>query len=61
VKISKFFEYAYLGVTFFFLYEAYTQWGVEDGKGKLYLFFAGIAIFMFFFKRNFRKRYQSKK
>jgi len=56
VKIFKFFELAYLVITFFFLYQAYEEWGKEDSRSILYLCFSGAAIFMYFFKRNFRKR-----
>ncbi|MBP2831692.1 hypothetical protein J8281_05770 [Aquimarina sp. U1-2] len=59
MKVFKFIEYAYLAVMCFFLYEAFEEWKVEGGKGYLYLFFAVIALFMFFFKRNFRKRFEA--
>ncbi len=59
MKVFKFFEYAYLVVMCFFLYEAYVEWGQEGGRSALYLIFAAVAIFMFFFKRNFRKRYEA--
>jgi len=55
-KFFKFFEYAYLAATFFFLYEAYRIWSPETNKAIVYICFAGVALFMFFFKRNFRKR-----
>lgn len=58
-KVFKFFEYAYLVIMCFFLYQAYAEWGEEGGRSILYLFFAIAAIFMFFFKRNFRRRFEA--
>ena len=59
MKISKFFEYAYIAAMLFFVYQAVIEWGQEGGRSILYLFFAAIAIFMFFFKRNFRKKMEA--
>ncbi len=59
MKVFRFFEYAYLAIMFFFIYQAYAEWGEEGGKSMLYLFFAALAIFMFFFKRKFRKRFEA--
>ncbi len=59
MKFFKFFEYAYLAIMIFFIYQAYAEWGQEGGRSILYLLFAGAAIFMFFFKRNFRKRFEA--
>ncbi len=60
MKIFKFFEYAYLAVMCFFAYQAYVEWGTADSKSILYLCFAAVALFMYFFKRNFRKRFDTK-
>ncbi|WP_459211569.1 hypothetical protein [Aquimarina rhabdastrellae] len=57
MKIFKFFEYAYLVAVVFFLYQAYVEYGQEGGKSVLFLIFAGVALFMFFFKRKFRKKF----
>ncbi len=57
-KVFKFFEYAYLAIVCFFAYQAYVEWGQEGGRSMLYIFFAGAAIFMFVFKRNFRKKFE---
>ncbi|WP_073319499.1 hypothetical protein [Aquimarina spongiae] len=59
MKVFKFFQYAYLAIACFFIYEAYLEWGQEGGKSMMYLFFAVIAVFMFFFKRNFGKRFEA--
>jgi len=59
MKVFRFFEYAYLAIMCFFVYQAYIEWGDEGGKSMLYLLFAAAAVFMFFFKRNFRKRFEA--
>ncbi|MCK8521196.1 hypothetical protein M0D21_06445 [Aquimarina sp. D1M17] len=59
MKVFRFFEYAYLAIMCFFAYEAYNDWGEENSRSMLYLFFAIMAAFMFFFKRNFRKRFDA--
>ena len=61
MKIFKFVEFAYLGIMFFFLYQAYLEWGIDDSKSILYICFAAVAVFMYFFKRKFRKKFDSNK
>ncbi len=55
-KAYRFFEYAYLVVAVFFAYEAVNNWSTEPNRAYLYIFFVALAIGMFFFKRNFRKK-----
>ena len=61
MKFSKFFEFAYLVVGVFFLYEAFTDWGQEGSRSYLLLFLAVLAIFMFFFRRHFRHKYGNRR
>ena len=58
-KIFRFFAVAYLFVAVFFFHQAFIEWNQEGGRSYVYLFFAILAVLMFFFKRNFRKRYDS--
>ena len=60
-KIYRLFEYAYLLMAIFSIYLVITNW--EDNRNRAYLFaiFTIVAIFMFFFKRNFRKRIEERK
>lgn len=60
MRFSKFFEFAYLAVAAFFTYEAVQMWNLDRGRSYLFLFFVAIAIFMFFFRRHFRKKYQKR-
>lgn len=59
-KVYRFFEYAYLIIAVFFAYEAINNWGPERNRAYLFIFFVIVAIFMFFFKRNFRKKMEER-
>ncbi len=58
MKLAKLFQYAYLIFAALFLYDAIINWG--DTKAYLSLLLAALAVFMFFFRRKFRKKYQDK-
>jgi len=55
-RYYKFIEYAYLIIAVFLMVETFLNWKTEPQKAYLYLAFALLAIFMYFFKKNFRKR-----
>lgn len=55
MKVFKFFEYAYLVVAIFFAIEAFRIWEESQGRAYIFIGFVAVAIFMFFFKRRFRK------
>lgn len=54
-KIYRLFEYAYLVMFLLAAYAVYANWAVDRNKAYLFLGFAVLAVFMFFFKRRFRK------
>ncbi len=60
-NIYRLFEYAYLLMAAFSIYIVITNWGVDRNKVYLFAFFTIVAIFMFFFKRNFRKKIEGRK
>jgi hypothetical protein len=60
MKFFKYFEFAYLFIAAFFLFETVRIWNSERNRAYLFLFFVVIAIFMFFFKRRFRKKFESR-
>lgn len=60
MKIQKFIQYAYLFVAIFFFYETYRNWDLNRNRAYMLLFFAVLAIFMYFFKKNFMKRYEDR-
>ncbi|APU67736.1 MAG: hypothetical protein VX712_06590 [Bacteroidota bacterium] len=59
-KYFRYFEYAYLIFAAFFLFEAVRIWNSERSRAYIFLFFVAIAVFMFFFKRRFRRRFEER-
>ncbi|MCH8534637.1 MAG: LPXTG cell wall anchor domain-containing protein [Flavobacteriaceae bacterium] len=55
-KFLKFFEIAYLGISVLFLFEAYLAWKEDSNNLYIFIGLALAAIFMFFFRRNYRKK-----
>ena len=60
-KIYRLFEYAYILMAVLSIYIVITNWEVDRNKSYLFAFFTIVAIFMFFFKRNFRKKIEERK
>ncbi len=56
----KFTQYAYLIAGLIFAYDAFTKWQSDDKNYILSLVFAGIGIFMFFFRRRFGKKFEDR-
>lgn len=59
-KIFKLFEYVYIVMAIFSIYLVWTNWAENRTRAYLFAFFAVVAIFMFFFKRNFRKKMEER-
>ncbi|EAR13165.1 hypothetical protein PI23P_01687 [Polaribacter irgensii 23-P] len=59
-KLWKFFQYGYLVVGFICLVEGVVRWSEERSRAYLFLGFAALTIFMFFFKRHFRKKVEKR-
>ena len=59
-KIYRLFEYAYIGMALFSIYLVITNWETDRNRAYLFAFFTVVAIFMFFFKRNFRKKIEER-
>ncbi len=56
LRLHKIIEYLYLAFALFFTFEAIRIFSTDSKKASLFMFFAVMAIFMFFFKRRFRKK-----
>lgn len=56
--IAKIFQFAYLVFAALFLYDAFVNWG--DNRAYMSLLLAATAVFMFFFRKRFNKRYSNK-
>ena len=61
VRYFKFFEYAYLIIAIFFVVESILNWNENRQKSYIYLAFSVVAVFMYFFRRNNRKKYENQK
>lgn len=59
-KLYLIFEYGYIAMALFSIYLVYTHWEEDRGRSYIFIFFAITAIFMFFFKRRFRKNIEKR-
>jgi len=59
-KIYQLFEYAYIGMFILAMYMVVTNWDTNRDQAYLFAFFGVVAIFMFFFKRRFRKKLEER-
>jgi len=57
-KYYKFIEIAYLLVAIFFIVETFLNWSENREKAYIYLAFSAVAVFMYFFKKKFRKKFE---
>ncbi|MEZ4803630.1 MAG: hypothetical protein R2797_12735 [Gelidibacter sp.] len=60
MKLQKFIQYAYLLIAIFFAYETFRNWNQDRDRAYMLMFFAVLAVFMYFFKKNFMKRFEDK-
>lgn len=58
--VYKIFEYAYLVMFVLSAIAVITNWNSDRNRAYLFLFFGVVAIFMYFFKRNFRKKIEKR-
>jgi mannose/fructose/N-acetylgalactosamine-specific phosphotransferase system component IIC len=59
-KFWKFFEIGYLIIAIVLIYETISRWNSEREKAYLFLGFSVLAIFMYFFKKRFRKKVEAR-
>lgn len=55
-KIYRLFEYAYIAMAAFSIFIVFSNWSENRNRAYLFVLFTIVAIFMFFFKRKFRKK-----
>ena len=58
-KYYKFFEYAYLVIAIVFIVETVLNWNTEPQKAYIFLAFSALAVFMYFFRKKFRKKFEN--
>ena len=60
MKLLQFFQYIYLFFFVVFLYDAIVNWNSDERSPWLSLGLAVLALFMFFFRKRYRKRFQDR-
>jgi hypothetical protein len=58
MKLLQILQYAYLAFAVLFIYDAIANWNTKSPY--MSLGFAALAIFMFFFRKKFRKRFEDR-
>lgn len=58
-KYFKFFEIAYLVIAIIFIVETFLKWNSDRNKAYLFLAFGVMAIFMYFFRKKYRKKFEN--
>lgn len=61
IKILRYTEYLYLAIFLVSIYEISKLWEADRERSYLFIFFALVSIAMFFFRRNYRKRFENRK
>ena len=56
----KYFQYAYLVFAVLFIIDGFKR--INDGTGRMWVswLLAALAIFMFFFRRRFRRKFEER-
>ncbi|GGG40719.1 hypothetical protein [Bizionia arctica] len=60
MKIFKFFQYAYLFFAVIFIYDAVDEYMETGVIAYTSLLLAAAAVFMFFFRKRFNKKFENK-
>ncbi|MDC1470098.1 hypothetical protein N8341_02695 [Flavobacteriaceae bacterium] len=60
MKILSLLQYLYLVFAVLFLVDMSSKWNSDRNAAYLSLFFAVLAVFMFFFRKKFRKRFEDR-
>lgn len=61
MKFTKIFQYAYLVFAALFIYDGIIKWNLGDSNAAyISLGLAALAIFMYFFRRKFAKKYDNR-
>jgi len=59
-KLWKFLQYGYLIIAILLFIDAILNWNVDRGKAYIYVGFSIFITLVFFFKRHFRKKIESR-
>ncbi|WP_411028887.1 hypothetical protein [Spongiimicrobium sp. 3-5] len=61
IKILKYTEYLYLVVAIVSVYKIFELWEADREGTYIFIFFALVSTGMFFFRRNYRRRFERRK
>jgi len=61
MKLFKFFEILYLVVAVLSTIEVVSEWNTNRNQSYMFMTFAVGAVFMFFFRRHYRKKFEARK
>ncbi|MEH6535156.1 MAG: hypothetical protein V7719_02095 [Psychroserpens sp.] len=60
MKILQFFQYVYLFFAVIFIYDGFENLGEDGNRAIISFVFAALAIFMYFFRKKFRNKFDNK-
>lgn len=60
MKLLKLFQYAYIVFGALFLYDGIANWSTDRSQSYISFLLAALAIFMFFFRKRFRKKIEER-
>lgn len=58
IKALKIFQYAYIIFAVLFAWDAITNWSIDRNRSYISILFAALAVFMFFFRKRFRRKFE---
>ena len=61
IKFLRYTEYLYLAVAVISLYKIGELWKLDRNQAYIFVFFAVVSIAMFFFRRNYRRRFEKRR
>ncbi|OMP31840.1 MULTISPECIES: hypothetical protein [Mangrovimonas] len=60
MKLMKIFQYAYIVFAVLFTYDGISKWDTNRNGAYTSLLLAALAVFMFFFRSRFRKKFEDR-
>jgi uncharacterized membrane protein len=60
MKLLKVFQYVYIIFGALFLWDAITNWSVDRNRSYMSLLFTALAVFMFFFRKRFGRKFEDR-
>lgn len=61
MKLYRISEVLYLVIAVISLFEAYKLWSIRPEKAYLFLGFTALAVFMYFFRKRYREKFNNRK